>query len=223
MDYSILVVEDEVHIRQFLKAYFVAEGWHVYEASNGEEAMKIYKEAPHLDLILLDIMMEKMTGIEVCSGIRQESNIPILMITAIEDDYTQINCYEIGADDYITKPLKAKILIAKIKRILSNRQPSNTAKYHYKNFVVDDLAKTVEIEGRSIALAPKEYFLLLYFIKNKNIALTRQQILNEIWGYDTDSDLRVVDNHILKIRQKLGCYASLIKTVITVGYKYEED
>lgn len=223
MDYSILIVEDEVHIRQFLKAYFVAEGWHVYEASNGEDALATYKKVPHLDLVLLDIMMEKMTGIEVCSIIRQDSNIPILMITAIEDEYTQINCYEIGADDYITKPLKAKILIAKIKRLLSNRESTNSPKYCYNNFVVDDLARTVEIDGKPIALAPKEYSLLLYFIKNKNIALTRQQILNEIWGYETDSELRMVDNHILKIRQKLGPYASLIKTVITVGYKYEEN
>lgn len=221
MKYNILIVEDEIRMREFVSVYFRAEGYTVYEANDGEEALDIFKKKT-IDLIVLDIMIDKLDGKEVCRIIRENSEVPIIMLTALEGEDDQLKCYEFGADDYITKPFVAKILIAKANRLLKRANIASSDIYKHKELKINFEAREVFIKGKLIEFAPKEFNLLRYLVLNKGIALTREQILNEVWGFDYYGDTRVVDNHILKIRNKLNDLSKCLKTVITVGYKYEE-
>ncbi|MEA1973972.1 MAG: response regulator transcription factor [Bacillota bacterium] len=221
MGKSILVVEDESKIREFIRLYLRKEGYKVIEAYNGEVALKKFTEHK-IDLIVLDVMMPKLNGFEVCKKIREKSKVSIIILTAIEEEKDHIRGYELGADDYVTKPFKAKILIAKIKRLLERVREENDKKvFIYEKLKIDIDGREVFVSGRKIKLAPKEFDLLEYLVVNKGIALTRNQIIENVWGYDFEGENRVVDNHIKKLRNKLENYSILIKTVISVGYKFE--
>lgn len=219
---NILVVEDEVRMREFIVSYLEKEGWNTLEASNGQEAIEIFSNQ-QVDLVILDIMMPKIDGKETCKRIREISEVHIIMLTALEEETSQLECYKIGADDYITKPFKAKVLVAKINRLLERVKVSvEKDDYEYKQLKVDYLAREVYLLGKAIKFAPKEYDLLTYLIKNKSIVKSREQILDEIWGYDYYGSTRVVDNHVLKVRGKLQSMGNNIITVVNTGYKYEE-
>lgn len=216
--YQILVVEDESHLREFIGLYYKAEGYHVTEACDGEEALDIFKKQ-NFDMVVLDIMMPKLDGYEVCKHIRSTSNVPIIILTAITTEESELKCYELGADDYITKPLKGKTLIAKSKRMLERYQSNDN--FSYENMVLDFNSRLLKINNEVVDLAPKEYELLYHMIINKNIALSRESLLDAVWGYTFYGQTRVVDNHIKKIRKKLGDYAHLIQTVSKVGYRFQ--
>ncbi|WFD11767.1 response regulator transcription factor [Tepidibacter hydrothermalis] len=221
MQKNVLVVEDESKMREFISLYLRKEGYRVIEAYNGEVAVEKFKENK-IDLIVLDVMMPKLNGFEVCKIIREKSTVPIIILTAIEKEMDQIKGYELGADDYVTKPFKAKILIAKIKRLFERLREENDKKvYIYNKFKIDLDGREVFINGRKIRLAPKEFELLEFLVINKGIALTRNKILENVWGYDFEGETRVVDNHIKKLRNKLENYSIFIETVISVGYKFE--
>ncbi|QZY56919.1 response regulator transcription factor [Crassaminicella profunda] len=221
MEKTILIVEDESKIREFISLYLRKEGYKVMEAYNGEVALKKFSENK-IDLIVLDVMMPKLNGFEVCKKIRENSKVPIIILTAIEDEREHVKGYELGADDYVTKPFKIKILIAKIKRILERmKEEINKKVFIYEKLKIDVDGKEVFINEKKIKLAPREFGLLEYLVRNKGIALTRNQILENVWGYDFEGETRVVDNHIKKVRSKLGNYSVFIETVISVGYKFE--
>lgn len=217
---SILLVEDEARIREFISLYLKKEDYNVIEAKNGKEALALFGE--YIDLVVLDIMMPIVNGFEVCNEIRKNSSVPIIILTAVESEDDHIKGYELGADDYVTKPFKINILLAKIKRILKKEKDQNIRDvFSYENMTFDFSGRELKIDNRNIKIAPKEFELLEYIIRNKGIALSRNQILENVWGYDFEGEDRVVDNHIKKIRSKLGEYSYLLKTVVSVGYKFD--
>jgi DNA-binding response OmpR family regulator len=223
MKKNILVVEDESRMREFIGLYLRKEGYNVVEAENGEVALEKFREF-EIDLVVLDIMMPKLGGFEVCKSIREDSNIPIIILTAIEAENDHIKGYQLGADDYVTKPFKIKILLAKIKRFVEKSSNETNKKiFEYKSLKVDLDGREVFVNDESMKLAPKEFELLAYLIMNHGIALSRDQILENVWGYDFEGESRVVDNHIKKLRSKLGLYSKLIQTMISIGYKFEVD
>lgn len=215
--YKVLVVDDERKIREFISFFLKKEGYEVIEASNGLEAINILKERT-VDLVLLDLMMPILKGFEASREIRTFSNVPIIMLTAVEGEADHIEGYEAGVDDYITKPFKMPILIAKIKRLFSDKKINNI---FINSLKINTDSREVSLEDEKIQLAPKEYDLLVYMIENKNIALSRDQLLEEVWGFDFEGGTRVVDNHIKKLRSKLGTFSASIVTVTGVGYKIE--
>jgi len=218
---NVLVVEDESKMREFICLYLRKEGYQVIEAHNGEIALEKFRENK-IDLIILDVMMPKLNGFEVCKRIREKSKVPIIILTAIEKEMDQVKGYELGADDYVTKPFKAKILLAKIKRLFERLKEENDKNVLiYNTFKIDLDGRELYINEEKIKLAPKEFELLEYLVINKGIALTRNQILDHVWGYDFDGETRVIDNHIKKLRSKLANYAVFIETVVSVGYKFE--
>lgn len=220
MKKNILVVEDENKISEFISLYLKNEGYKVFEASDGQIALEKFEEN-EIDLIVLDIMMPRLNGFEVCKKIREKSKVPIIILTAIEEEMDHIKGYELGADDYVTKPFKIKILMAKIKRLLQRFNKNDNDIFVHDKLKIDFDGREVFMDSKKIKLAPKEFDLLIYLIKNKGIALSRNQILENIWGYDFEGENRVVDNHIKKSRNKLENYSSLIETIISVGYKFD--
>lgn len=214
---NILIVEDESRIREFISAYFCNEGYTVFEAENGKIALDIFKNNV-IDLIILDIMMPEIDGFEVCKSIRETSEVPIIILTALEEEEQHILGYELGADDYITKPVKVRILLAKANRLLK-KTSNNTIMFD--NIEIDTDARSIYIDNRNVYFAPKEYELLVLLAKSNGKALARDYILDKIWGYYFVGETRVVDSHIKKIRKKLGKYSNIIKTVVSVGYKFE--
>jgi len=217
---KILIVDDEKRIRDVIKEYCYNEAYEVVEAENGIEAISKVKEIPNIDLIIMDIMMPKLDGYSASREIKSLQDIPIIMLSAREEEYDKLAGFEIGIDDYVTKPFSPKELMARIKAVLK-RVNGDLEKYIYKDLEVDYKAHTVLIEGKTIKLTPKEYDLLIYFIKNTNIALSREQLLSKIWGYDFYGDDRTVDTHIKMLRNNLGKYRDLIVTVRGMGYKFE--
>lgn len=215
--YKVLVVDDERKIREFISFFLKKEGYEVIEASNGLEAINILKEGT-VDLVLLDLMMPILNGFEASRDIRNFSNVPIIMLTAVEGEADHIEGYEAGVDDYITKPFKMPILMAKIKRLFSDKKIKNI---FVNSLKIDIDSREVSLEDEKIQLAPKEYELLVYMIENKNIALSRDQLLETVWGFDFEGGTRVVDNHIKKLRSKLGVFSASIVTVTGIGYKIE--
>lgn len=216
--YQILIVEDENHLREFIGLYYKAEGYSIVEAENGEIALDLFSKRT-FDLVVLDIMMPKIDGYEVCRQIRKKSDVPIIILTAITTEESELKCYELGADDYITKPLKGKQLIAKSKRMLERHQKSDS--FQYDRLVVDFNGRLLRIDNCTIELTPKEYELLHHLIINQKIALSRESLLDAVWGHSFYGQTRVVDNHIKKLRKKLGVYASLIQTVSKLGYRFQ--
>ncbi len=218
---TILIVDDEVLIRNVIKEYLLNEGYKVLEAKDGFDALRVISDNK-VDLIVLDIMMPKMDGFTCLSEIRKTKNIPVIMLSARKEETDKLNSFDLGVDDYVTKPFSPKELVARVKAHLK-RTTSNNEKYTYKNLIVDYKGRKVTINDKEVNLTPKEYELLTYFIKNKGIALSREQLLNNVWDYDYYGDDRTVDTHIKMLRKSLGDYRNLIKTIREVGYKYETE
>lgn len=218
---TILIVDDEVLIRNVIKEYLLNEGYKVLEAKDGFDALRVISDNK-VDLIVLDIMMPKMDGFTCLSEIRKTKNIPVIMLSARKEETDKLNSFDLGVDDYVTKPFSPKELVARVKAHLK-RTTSNNENYTYKNLIVDYKGRKVTINGKEVNLTPKEYELLTYFIKNKGIALSREQLLNNVWNYDYYGDDRTVDTHIKMLRKSLGDYRNLIKTIREVGYKYETE
>ena len=218
---TILIVDDEVLIRNVIKEYLLNEGYKVLEAKDGFDALRVISDNK-VDLIVLDIMMPKMDGFTCLSEIRKTKNIPVIMLSARKEEIDKLNSFDLGVDDYVTKPFSPKELVARVKAHLK-RTTSNNENYTYKNLKVDYKGRKVTINDKEVNLTPKEYELLTYFIKNKGIALSREQLLNSVWDYDYYGDDRTVDTHVKMLRKSLGKYRDLIKTVREVGYKYETE
>ena len=226
--YNILVTDDEEMIRKLIRKYAEFEGHSVSEAANGMEAL-IQLKNNHFDLVVMDIMMPELDGFSACREIRKTSNVPIIMLSARGEEYDKINGFEIGIDDYVIKPFSPKELMLRIDAILK-RSKANTAPVEPKNdivsladggIVVDFTARIVYIDGERKDMSPKEYDLFFYMIRNKNIALTRDKLLSDVWGYDFFGDDRTIDTHIKILRKSLGKYADLIVTIRGVGYRFE--
>lgn len=218
---TILIVDDEMLIRNVIKEYLLNEGYKVLEAKDGFDALRVISDNK-VDLIVLDIMMPKMDGFTCLSEIRKTENIPVIMLSARKEEIDKLNSFDLGVDDYVTKPFSPKELVARVKAHLK-RTTSNNENYTYKNLIVDYKGRKVTINDKEVNLTPKEYELLTYFIKNKGIALSREQLLNNVWDYDYYGDDRTVDTHIKMLRKSLGDYRNLIKTIREVGYKYETE
>ncbi|MCT4660924.1 MAG: response regulator transcription factor [Tissierellales bacterium] len=222
MNQTILIIEDEQQIRQIIKDFFAHEGFVLLEAKDGEEGLELF-ESNKVDLILLDIMMPKIDGWSVCRRIRKTSDVPIVIMTARGDEDDQLLGYDLKADDYVVKPFSPAILVAKCKNLLNRLQgdinSSNLVKAD--NIEIRTLSREVFLDGKELSLTFKEYELLLYMIQNQNIALSRETILKEVWGYDFWGENRVVDSHIKKLRKHLGTSSQHIKTIFGVGYKFE--
>jgi two-component system response regulator ResD len=218
---TILVVDDELLIRKVIREYLESENYKVLEAENGLDALRVLS-SNKVNLIILDIMMPKMDGFACLEEIRKTKDIPVIMLSAMKEETDKLNSFNLGVDDYVTKPFSPKELIARVKAHLK-RTVNNEEVYTYKDLIVDYRGRKVTINGKSVSLTPKEYELLTYFIKNKGIALSREQLLNSVWDYDYYGDDRTVDTHIKMLRKNLGIYRDLIKTVREVGYKYETE
>lgn len=214
---TVLIVDDEERIRTMIKEYCLLENYKTIEAENGLEALEIIKNQK-IDIIILDIMMPKMDGLTAYKEIKKY-NIPTIILSARGEEYDKLTSFDLGVDDYLTKPFSLKELMARIKAVL--KRYNNMEYYTYKDLKVDFQGHTVSIKDKEIKLTPKEYELLVYFINNKNIAISRDQLLSKIWGYDFFGDNRTVDTHIKMLRNNLGEYRDLIVTVRAVGYKFE--
>lgn len=221
---NILLVDDEENIRNLLGAYLNKEGYNIFHSNNGEEALSVL-EKENISLVVLDIMMPIMDGFETLKHIRNKWDIPVIMLSAKEEDEDKLLALGFGADNYETKPFSPKVLVAKIKalikRIYSYNDTLEVNGIIIGDLYVDDIGHEVKVGKQSINLSPTEFSLLIYFLDNKNIVLTREQILTTIWGYDFEGDIRVVDTTIKRLREKLGSMNKLIVTVRGFGYKLE--
>ena len=218
---KILIVDDEVLIRDVIKEYCHNEHYETSEAENGIEALKLLKKEK-FDVIILDIMMPKMDGYTFFREMKNNYHIPTIVVSARNDEYDKLQGFDLGIDDYVTKPFSPRELIARIKAITKRNNYSNKI-YEYKKMKIDFMAHSFYIDNKEINLTLKEFDLLKYFINNPNIAISREELLNKIWGYDFYGDDRTVDTHIKMLRANMHEYRDLIKTVRGVGYKYEEE
>lgn len=220
----ILVVDDEVNIRKVVREYAEFEGYEVTEAENGMEAVNLCHDNDY-DLIIMDVMMPRLDGYSACKEIHKSKNIPVIMLSARGEEYDKLFGFEIGVDDYVVKPFSPKELMARVKAVLkrSARQESDAQldKYVFEGLEVDISGREVYVNGEKASMTPKEYDLLFYLVKNKNIALTRDKLLEEVWGYDFFGDDRTVDTHIKMLRNSLGEYRKFIVTLRGMGYKFE--
>lgn len=217
----ILVVDDEKLIRDVIKEYLENEGYEVLEASNGKDAIEISRNYKNIDLIIMDIMMPKLDGFSAIKEIKTFSDVPVIMLSARGEEYDKLSGFDLGIDDYVTKPFSPKELIARVKAVLKRNGNDEKEEYKYKDLEINYKSHTVQLDHKELELTPKEYDLLTYFTKNENVALSREQLLSKIWGYDFFGDDRTIDTHIKMLRNKLGKYRDLIKTVRSVGYKFE--
>jgi len=219
---TILIVDDEFRMRKLIKDFLIAKEYSILEAADGEEALKIFEEsAEKINLVLLDIMMPKLDGWSVLRSIRQSSNVPVIMLTARGEEQDELFGFELGVDEYISKPFSPKILVARIEAILKRTKISNSENKEFDGIKINEQARTVEVDGKEIDLSLREYELLKYLLDNENIALSRDKILNNVWNYDYYGDSRTIDSHIKKIRHKLGKKGKYIKTMRGIGYKFE--
>jgi len=220
----ILVVDDEVNIRKVVREYAEFEGYEVTEAENGMEAVNLCHDNDY-DLIIMDVMMPRLDGYSACKEIHKSKNIPVIMLSARGEEYDKLFGFEIGVDDYVVKPFSPKELMARVKVVLkrSARQESDAQldKYVFEGLEVDISGREVYVNGEKASMTPKEYDLLFYLVKNKNIALTRDKLFEEVWGYDFFGDDRTVDTHIKMLRNSLGEYRKFIVTLRGMGYKFE--
>lgn len=223
MSKTIMIVEDEQILREIIKDYLLEEGYEVLEADDGKKALALFQEH-ELDLIILDIMLPELDGWSVCKRIRKVSNVPIIMLTARSDEDDTLMGFELGADDYVTKPYSPAILLARAKRLLESRQTrdqeddalsSNGISIHFPS-------RTVTVDGVNCSLTHTEFEILAYLMKNKGIIITREQLITKIWGYDFVGDDRTVNSHIRNLRSKLGEHAKHISTIVRSGYKFED-
>ena len=219
---KILVVDDESRMRKLVRDFLVRKDYQVIEAADGQEAVDIFFEQNDISLIILDVMMPKMDGREVLKEIREYSKVPVIMLTAKGDERDELNGFELGADEYISKPFSPKILVARVDALLRRSNILNEeAKIEADGIVLDKASHTVYIDGRSIDLSFKEFELLSYFMENQGLALSREKILNHVWNYDYFGDARTIDTHVKKLRSKMGEKGECIKTIWGMGYKFE--
>ena len=216
---KILIVDDEALIRNVIKEYLLLDNFVVEEASDGDEAIKLVKDNDY-DLIIMDIMMPKKDGFSSVKEIKQIKNIPCIMLSARGEEYDKLIGFDLGVDDYVTKPFSPKELVARVKAVLK-RSSNEHDVYKFKGLVINDTAHEVLVDDKSVNLTPKEYDLLKFLIKNKNIALSREQLLSSIWGFDFYGDDRTIDTHIKTLRKNLGKYGKMIITVRGMGYKFD--
>ena len=221
---KILVVDDESRMRKLVKDFLVRQGYTVLEAADGMEAMDYFYEDKDIALVILDVMMPKMDGWQVCREIRMHSKVPIIMLTARSEERDELQGFDLGVDEYISKPFSPKILVARVEAILRRTQGSgNTDEISAGGIVVDKAAHTVMSDGSPVDLSFKEFELLTYFIENQGIALSREKILNNVWNYDYFGDARTIDTHVKKLRSQLGDKGEYIKTIWGMGYKFEVE
>ena len=222
---KILVVDDESRMRKLVRDFLVKSNFEVLEAEDGEMAVDIFFKEKDIALIVLDVMMPKMDGWQVCREIRSYSKVPIIMLTAKSDERDELQGFQLGVDEYISKPFSPKILVARIEAILrrTNQLGQESKLLSCGSIRVDKVAHQVTIDGQNVELSYKEFELLTYFIENKGIALSREKILNNVWNYDYFGDARTIDTHVKKLRSKLGEHGNMIKTIWGMGYKLSED
>ena len=221
-DVTVLVVDDESRMRKLIKDFLIQKGYGILEASDGEEALKVFEENQNkINLILLDVMMPKLDGWSVLRQIRQNSKVPIIMLTARGEEQDELFGFELGVDEYISKPFSPKILVARVEAILKRTNPESKKIKDYGGIIIDPEGRTVTVDGREVELSLREYELLKYLVDNENIALSRDKILNNVWNYDYYGDSRTIDSHIKKIRHKLGKKGRYIETIRGIGYKFE--
>ena len=219
---KILVVDDESRMRKLVKDFLTKKNFQVLEAGNGEEAMDIFYEEKDIALIILDVMMPKMDGWEVCREIRKNSKVPIIMLTARSDERDELLGFDLGVDEYISKPFSPKILVARVEAILRRTGQNNPEDViSAGGIVIDKAAHLATVDGKPMELSFKEFELLTYFLENQGIALSREKILNSVWNYDYFGDARTIDTHVKKLRSKLGDKGEYIKTIWGMGYKFE--
>lgn len=221
MENTILVVDDELRMRKLVRDFLVKQNFKVLEAADGEEAVDVFLANKDISLVILDVMMPKMDGWETCREIRQYSKVPIIMLTARGEENDELRGFELGVDEYISKPFSPKILVARVQAILRRSNASTEETLEYNGIVLNRSAHEVTIDGKRIDLSFKEFELLSYFMENKDIALSRERILNHVWDYDYFGDARTIDTHVKKLRSKLGEKGEMIKTIWGMGYKFE--
>lgn len=220
---KILVVDDESRMRKLVSDFLVRNDYNVLEAGDGEQALDIFYQEKDIALLILDIMMPKMDGWQVCREIRKNSKVPIIMLTARGDEQDELQGFNLGVDEYISKPFSPKILVARVEAIL--RRSGQSGKKEVLSFAgieLDKGAHRVTIDGKEVELSYKEFELLFYFMENRGLALSREKILNNVWNYDYFGDARTIDTHVKKLRSKMGEKGDLIKTVWGIGYKMTE-
>ena len=220
---KILVVDDEARMRKLVRDFLVKNNFDVVEAEDGQKALDIFFDDKDISLIILDVMMPKMDGWQVCKEVRAYSKVPIIMLTAKTEERDELQGFELGVDEYIAKPFSPKILVARVDAILRRTtQVTSEDILEAGGIVINKAAHNVTIDGKDIELSFKEFELLTYFIENKGIALSREKILNNVWYYDYFGDARTIDTHVKKLRGKMGDKGELIKTIWGMGYKFEE-
>lgn len=217
----VLVVDDEARMRKLVKDFLGLKGYRVIEAADGEEALEIFFKQKEITLVVLDVMMPKMDGWEVCREIRRHSDVPIIMLTARGEEKDELKGFELGVDEYISKPFSPKVLVARIEAILRRTQDADLDIIEIGGIVINKGARSVTIDGSPLDLSFKEFELLIYFIENKGLALSREKILNNVWNYDYFGDARTIDTHVKKLRSKMGEKGDYIKTIWGMGYKFE--
>ena len=222
---KILVVDDESRMRKLVRDFLVRQDYEVLEAGDGEEALDIFYREKDIALLILDVMMPKMNGWEVCREVRENSKVPIIMLTAKSDESDELMGFDLGVDEYISKPFSPKILVARVEAILRRTNQIGDSSQIKKAglIVLDKTAHEVTIDGKSVELSFKEFELLEYFMDNQGIELSRERILNSVWNYDYFGDARTIDTHVKKLRSKLGKQGEYIKTVWGMGYKFEVE
>lgn len=220
----ILVVDDEARMRKLVKDFLNARGYSVLEAGDGEEAVRLFMADKSISLILLDVMMPKMDGWEVLRTVRQYSKVPIIMLTARSEERDELQGFQLGVDEYISKPFSPKILVARVEAILRRTQgDGGEERLSVAGIVVDKTAHEITIDGAPVELSYKEFELLTYFLENRGIALSREKILNNVWNYDYFGDARTIDTHVKKLRAKMGEKGAMIRTIWGMGYKFEVE
>ena len=221
---KVMIVDDEDRMRKLVRDFLERQNYEVIEAADGEEAIDIFFKMKDISLILLDVMMPKMDGWQVCREIRQYSQVPIIMLTARADERDELLGFDLGVDEYISKPFSPKILVARVDAVLRrSRHSASEDVVEAAGIRVDKTAHQVTIDGKPIELSFKEFELLSYFVENKGIALSREKILNAVWNYDYYGDARTIDTHVKKLRSKMGDKGNLIKTIWGMGYKFDPD
>ena len=218
---TILVVDDESRMRKLVRDFLVKQDFRVLEAADGEEAIDIFMQNKDIVLVILDVMMPKLDGWETCKEIRQYSKVPIIMLTARGSEIDELRGFELGVDEYISKPFSPKILVARVQALLRRSGAGSDEVVKLGEIEMDNAAHEVRIQGNLVELSFKEYELLSYFMENKGLALSREKILNHVWDYDYFGDARTIDTHVKKLRSKMGDCGSYIKTIWGMGYKFE--
>lgn len=224
---TLLIVDDEARIRDLIRKYATFEGYNVEEASNGMEAIEKCRQKNY-DLIIMDVMMPELDGFSACREIRRKSQVPVIMLSARGEEYDRIHGFELGIDDYVVKPFSPRELMMRVSAVLKRTAAnvpaaSDDERVTIGDMVVDFAARQVTIKGEKLNLSPKEYDLLFYMVRNRGIALTREKLISDVWGYDFFGDDRTLDTHIKLLRKSLGEYADKITTLRGVGYRFEKD